>query len=111
MKKLPFFQRSALTATLWGFRREFLIVGLFSMIANVLMLTPTLYMLQVYDRVLTSGSIPTLLVLFGIVVVLYLFLAFYDGLAKRIRIPGIDNVERDTVFDDNKMRSAGIRLH
>lgn len=38
-------------------------------------------------------------------------LAFYDGLAKRIRIPGIDSVERDTVFDDNKMRSAGIRLN
>jgi hypothetical protein len=31
-------------------------------------------------------------------------------LSKRIRIPGIDSVERDTFFDDEKMRSAGIRL-
>lgn len=36
--------------------------------------------------------------------------AYYDELAARIRIPGIDRVERDTQFDDDKMRSAGIRL-
>lgn len=35
---------------------------------------------------------------------------YYDELAGRIRIPGIGNVERDTQFDDDKMRSAGIRL-
>ena len=36
--------------------------------------------------------------------------AYYDELARRIRIPGIVSVERDTLFDDEKMRSAGIRL-
>ncbi len=36
--------------------------------------------------------------------------AYYDELARRISIPGIDSVERDTFFDDEKMRSAGIRL-
>jgi hypothetical protein len=36
--------------------------------------------------------------------------AYYDELSKRIRIPGIDSVERDTFFDDENMRSAGIRL-
>lgn len=36
--------------------------------------------------------------------------AYYDELTRRIRIPGIDSVERDTFFDDDKMRSAGIRL-
>lgn len=36
--------------------------------------------------------------------------AYYDELALRFRIPGIDSVERDTQFDDDKMRSAGIRL-
>jgi predicted nucleotidyltransferase component of viral defense system len=35
---------------------------------------------------------------------------YYEKLAKRIRIPGIEGVERDTIFDDEKMRSAGIRL-
>ncbi|MBG6078158.1 nucleotidyl transferase AbiEii/AbiGii toxin family protein [Polaromonas sp. CG_9.11] len=36
--------------------------------------------------------------------------AYYDELTARIHIPGIDSVERDTQFDDDKMRSAGIRL-
>ena len=35
---------------------------------------------------------------------------YYDELSKRIRIPGIETVERDHLFDDEKMRSAGIRL-
>ncbi len=32
--------------------------------------------------------------------------AYYDALAARIKIPGIDDVVRDTLFDDDKMRSA-----
>ena len=36
--------------------------------------------------------------------------AFYDWLASKIRIPGIAQVERDTRFDDEKLRGAGIRL-
>lgn len=36
--------------------------------------------------------------------------AYYEELAGRISIPGVNRVERDTQFDDNKMRSAGIRL-
>jgi hypothetical protein len=36
---------------------------------------------------------------------------FYDWLAnKKIRIDGINKVERDTAFDNKKMTSAGIRL-
>lgn len=36
---------------------------------------------------------------------------FYDSLARKIVIPGFTLVERDDVFDDARMRSAGIRLH
>lgn len=38
--------------------------------------------------------------------------AFFDGLAQRIAIPGIQAVERDDAFDDptGQMRGAGIRL-
>ena len=56
----------------------------FSAVLNVLMLTGSVYMLQVYDRVLASGSVPTLLGLFAIVVVLYGFLGFYDFLRVRL---------------------------
>lgn len=55
-----------------------------SAVISLLMLTGSIYMLQVYDRVLASGSVPTLLVLFGLVVVLHGFLAFYDGLRMRL---------------------------
>lgn len=36
--------------------------------------------------------------------------AYYDLLASRISIVGFVAVQRDTLFDDEKMRSAGIRL-
>ena len=36
---------------------------------------------------------------------------FYAGLTKRLTIPGFDGANRDTAFDDARMRSAGIRLH
>lgn len=37
--------------------------------------------------------------------------SFYDGLPPKLGIPGFDSVERDNAFDDERMRSAGIRLH
>jgi predicted nucleotidyltransferase component of viral defense system len=35
---------------------------------------------------------------------------FFDWLIDNIKIPGIISVERDTEFDDDQMRGAGIRL-
>ena len=58
-----FSARSELAAALWALRRVFLTVGGFSLVINLLMLVPSLYMLQVYDRVLTSRSESTLLML------------------------------------------------
>ena len=55
-----------------------------SAVISLLMLTGSLYMLQVYDRVLASGSLPTLLGLFAIVVVLYSFLGLFDFLRARM---------------------------
>jgi len=65
-------------------RRTFVVVGLFSAAINLLMLTGPLYMLQVYDRVLSSGSVATLQGLFVIVVVLYVFLGIYEFLRSRL---------------------------
>lgn len=55
-----------------------------SAIINVLMLTGSIYMLQIYDRVLSSGSVSTLLGLFSVVVILFAFLGFYDFLRVRL---------------------------
>ncbi len=65
-------------------RRSFVQAGMFSAILNVLMLTGPLYMLQIYDRVLASGSVSTLGGLFIIVVMLYIFLGIYEFMRSRI---------------------------
>src|SRR6056297_3531375 len=54
-------------------RRLFFAALFFSIFTNLLMLTGPLFMLQVYDRVLASRSEETLVALFGLVAVLYLF--------------------------------------
>ena len=81
-----FFRRSELAATLYAFRREFLIVGIFSMVANVLMLAPTLYMLQVYDRVLVSRSELTLLVVSLITLFFFAVMAFAEWSRSRLLV-------------------------
>lgn len=69
---------------LGGLRRGLVAVAALSAMVSLLMLTGSIYMLQVYGRVLGSGSIPTLLALFGIVAVLYGFLAGFDALRMRL---------------------------
>ena len=59
-------------------------VALFSLFANLLMLTGPLYMLQVYDRVLGSGSEETLIALSVLVVFLYGVMGVLDYTRGRI---------------------------
>jgi ATP-binding cassette subfamily C exporter for protease/lipase len=84
--KPEFFNRSILTRQLWMFRREFLWVGIFSMIANVLMLSPTIYMLQVYGRVMKSGSELTLLMVTLFLILFFGVMAFAEWLRSRILV-------------------------
>jgi ATP-binding cassette, subfamily C, bacterial PrsD len=49
------------------------ILALISCVVNVLALTGSFYMLQIYDRVLSSRSIPTLIALSMLAIALYLF--------------------------------------
>ena len=81
-----FFERSELTRALWAFRREFMVVGVFSMVANVLLLAPTLYMLQVFDRVMLSQSELTLLMLSLITLFLFLVGAFSEWMRSRVLV-------------------------
>lgn len=59
-------------------------VGLLSLVINLLMLTGPLYMLQIYDRVLASGSVPTLLVISIFALGMFVFYGVLDGLRQRI---------------------------
>ena len=62
MKKL-LNPKNEIELVLLSFKRTFYTVGAFSAIVNLLMLAPSLYMLQVYDRVLASRNEITLLML------------------------------------------------
>lgn len=67
-----------------GSRKALLGVGLFSGVTNLLMLTGPLFMLQVYDRVLVSRSLPTLWVLGLIATALYIAFAMIDYARSRV---------------------------
>jgi len=86
MNPYAFFQRSELTQALWSFRREFVMVGLFSMLANVLLLAPTLYMLQVFDRVMISQSELTLLLVSLITLFLFMVMAFAEWMRSQVLV-------------------------
>lgn len=59
-------------------------VFVFSVFTNLLMLTGPLFMLQVYDRVLGSRSEETLVALFGLIVLLYLFYGLLEYARGRV---------------------------
>ena len=61
-------------------------MGIFSLIANVLMLTPTLYMLQLYGRVMKSGSELTLLMVTLFLVFFFGIMAFAEWIRSRLLV-------------------------
>ncbi|NYT45446.1 type I secretion system permease/ATPase [Alcaligenaceae bacterium] len=65
-------RRTELSDALHRYRKTFYCLAAFSCVINVLALTPSLYMLQVYDRVLASGNETTLLMLTLLVLGLFL---------------------------------------
>lgn len=61
-----------------------LTAALFSAFVNLLMLTGPLFMLQVYDRVLSSRALETLTALFVLVVFLFVMMGLLDGARARV---------------------------
>ena len=69
-----------------GFRAVFFFLFGLSGVINVLALTSAFYMLQIYDRALTSGSVPTLLALSVLAIGLYLFQGLFDVIRSQILV-------------------------
>ena len=65
-------------------KRVLFSVFLFSVVINVLYLTGSLFMLQIYDRVIPSRNVPTLIGLIILAVGLYVFQALLDIVRARI---------------------------
>ncbi len=83
-------------------RNAFYSIGAFSFFTNLLMLTGPLYMLQVYDRVLASGSVPTLIALSILVVLMYGFMGVLEFIRTRMLVRigvRLDEQLGDKTFD------------
>lgn len=69
-----------------GTRHAFLGVALFSGVSNILMLTGAFFMLEIYDRVLPSRSLPTLVALSLLAGALYVAQGIIDLIRGRVLI-------------------------
>ncbi|MFA5455065.1 MAG: type I secretion system permease/ATPase [Sulfurimonas sp.] len=95
-------KNSELKEAILASKKSFIIVGFFSLFINLLMLVPPLYMLQLYDRVLTSRSEDTLIMLTLIVVVLFITMALLEIVRSKILVRvgnKLDNILSKRVFD------------
>jgi len=79
-------QKKELMAVLLSFKRTFATIGFFSFIVNMLMLVPVIYMLQIYDRVLTSRNQDTLIGLTVIMIAMYFVIGFLEWIRSQLLI-------------------------
>ncbi len=96
-----------ITAALADCRRAFWSVAMFSGIVNLLMLAGPLYMLQIYDRVLASRSVPTLIALSILLVGAYSFQGLLDLIRSRVVVRASALLDRHLVL---AVHGAVIRL-
>jgi ATP-binding cassette subfamily C protein EexD len=75
-------------------KASFLSAGFFSLFINLLLLVPTIYMLQIYDRVLPSGSLSTLLMLSLIAVFLFLALGGLEWIRSQILVVTSNRIDQ-----------------
>ena len=100
----PFKPRDAdlVTAALRPFRGALFTAGTLSLISNLLMLAGPLFMIQIYDRVLASRSLPTLVALTILVAGSFAFMALLDLIRARLMVQvgaGLDHALRSATFD------------
>ena len=86
MNHNTFSNQSEITAAIWALRRPFFIAAAFSFVTNLLMLSPAIYMLQVYDRVLSSRNELTLYMITLIIIGFYMLISALEWVRSRILI-------------------------
>ena len=94
--------RSELAEALTACRGAFYGTALISGVSNILMLTGAMFMLEIYDRVLPSRSMPTLVGLLVLAAALFTALGILDAIRGRIlvRIGGtLDETLSGRVYD------------
>ncbi|WP_409321723.1 type I secretion system permease/ATPase [Pseudomonas monteilii] len=106
--------RSELADVLFRLRRSFYALAAFSGVINVMMLTPAIYMLQVYDRALVSRNVTTLGMLTVLVVGLFLLMSALEMTRTRVLIRVGNCLDMDlnrrifsAAFERNLSRAGG----
>ena len=84
-----------LAAAFTDVKRYFIYAGFFSAAVNLLMLVPVIYMLQVYDRVVSSGSYSTLAMLTLLMVALTAALGGFEWVRSMILIAASNRIEKN----------------
>lgn len=84
---------SELTKSLMIFKDAFYTVGLISAIINIILILPSIYMLQVYDRVLASRSVGTLIMISIIVIVFYIFMGVMEWFRSQLLVRVSNNMD------------------
>ena len=102
MAAAPGVRRSELGDALRACRNAFVGVGIMSCMINLLYLTGSIFMLEVYDRVLPSRSVPTLVGLTVLTATLFIFLGVIDLIRSRVLVrigASLDEALGERVFD------------
>src|SRR5580692_3636915 len=103
---------SPLEAAFQACRRHLLFAALFSALLNLLYLAPTLYMLQVYDRVVPTRGGLTLLFLTLVLLFTLAILSLLDVVRSRLLIRASSRLDRQLagdILDATLARSDGTR--
>ena len=82
-----------LNQTLDACKEYFIYAGVFSAAVNILMLTPIIYMLTVYDRVVASGSLSTLAMLTILMVCLLIAVGGFEWVRSMILVSASNRLE------------------
>ncbi|KKO17054.1 MULTISPECIES: type I secretion system permease/ATPase [Pseudomonas] len=106
--------RSELADVLFRLRRSFFTLAAFSGVINVMMLTPAIYMLQVYDRALVSRNVTTLTMLTLLVIGLFMLMSALEMVRTRVLIRVGNFLDMDlnrrifsAAFERNLSRAGG----
>ena len=109
--KLP---QGELAQAITSFKSAFKTVAVFSAIINMLLLVPSLYMLQVYDRVLASRNQTTLLLITTIIVAAYIVMSALEFVRSFVLIRIASQLDMKlnkrvytAAFEQNLKRAGG----
>lgn len=106
--------KNEITEAVMEFKKVFITVGVFSAVINLLMLVPSFYMLEVYDRVLASRNEFTLLMLTIMMLGLYVLISVLEHIRSMvvIRVGGrLDDFLNNRVYTaafEHNLKKSGV---